>query len=335
MRIEDTDDLWYLSHLVDPGDTVKGTATRKVRIGDGENAKVTKKKVTLSIEAEKVEYLPENGIVRINGKILEGPEDFPKGSYQNISLGEGGEFSIKKVNWPKYQKEKLKESAEKSYTFLICVFDREEVLFALSQKFGFKILAKVKSDLPKKGDVDAKKSTFYQDIIKGVETYASRHHPENIIVASPAFYKEDLYKLIKDDTLKKKITLATCSSAKNVALDEIMKRPELKEILKQSRNRQESLLVAELLKEISKEGLAVYGKKEVKIAIDSGAISKLICTDKFIYTEKEAENYQELDEQLKSVDNLKGDVHIISSDHESGKKIDGLGGIAGITRYKL
>jgi len=36
---------------------------------------------------------------------------------------------------------------------------------------------------------------------------------------------------------------------------------------------------------------------------------------------------------MKLVDNMKGHIHIISIDHESGKKLHGLGGIAAILRY--
>jgi protein pelota len=38
---------------------------------------------------------------------------------------------------------------------------------------------------------------------------------------------------------------------------------------------------------------------------------------------------------MKTVDNTKGDILIISSEHEAGKKLDGLGGIAAILRFKL
>ena len=44
---------------------------------------------------------------------------------------------------------------------------------------------------------------------------------------------------------------------------------------------------------------------------------------------------EEIDYIMRSVDNAKGDVVIVSSEHEAGKKLDGLGGIAGILRYKM
>ena len=42
-----------------------------------------------------------------------------------------------------------------------------------------------------------------------------------------------------------------------------------------------------------------------------------------------------LDELMKKTEEMKGKIYLISSDHEGGKKLDGLGGIAAILRYKL
>jgi len=336
LKINDADDLWYLSHLVDPGDFVRSKTTRKIKIGDNENAKVVKKTVTLTIEAEKVEYVAENNILRINGKITLGPEEYPKGSYQNISLEEGSEFRLEKVHWMKFQKDKLKEASEKKYNYLICLFDREEALFALTKKSGYQILSKANSDLPKKGNPSpAQQSNFYQEIIKALDTYQARYKTENIILASPAFYREDLLKQVKDKDLKAKIVSVVCNSVSDPALDEVMRRPELKEVLKQSKNREEILLVEELLEEIGKNGLYSYGKKEVLGAVEAGAVSRLLLTDKFVQKERTDGDYSQIDEALKLVDNLKGEVHIISSENDAGKKVDGLGGIAGILRYKI
>jgi len=38
---------------------------------------------------------------------------------------------------------------------------------------------------------------------------------------------------------------------------------------------------------------------------------------------------------MKIVDQTKGEIHIISSEYEGGRKLDGLGGIGAILRYKL
>ena len=61
----------------------------------------------------------------------------------------------------------------------------------------------------------------------------------------------------------------------------------------------------------------------------------MLITDKFIQKKRTENKYQGIEEIMKHIDNSKGDIFIISSDHEAGKKMDGLGGIGAILRYKI
>ncbi len=335
LRINDPDDLWYLSHIIDEGDWITSITTRKVKIGDTENAKVAKKTFIVTIEAETIEISAAGHALRINGTIKEGPEDIPRDSYQSISLEIDSECTIKKEQWLTYQKQKIEEASKTKYSYLLCIFDREEALFALTKKFGYEVLAKTQGEVQKKAKMQEVKKDFYEEIIKTIEIYNDRYNPERIILASPAFYKEDLFKKVNQKELKAKIVLAISSDVSETSLDEVIKRPELKEVLKQSRAREEQLLVEEALLEISKNNLAIYGFEEIKKAILAGAVSALIVTDKLIKQYREQKKYQELDELMKKVDAVQGKIHIITSVHDSGKRVDGLGGVVALLRYKL
>ena len=70
-------------------------------------------------------------------------------------------------------------------------------------------------------------------------------------------------------------------------------------------------------------------------AAESGAIQDLLLTDALILKTRQENTFGKIEWIMKTVDNANGNVHIISAEHEGGKKIDGLGGIAGITRYKI
>ncbi len=142
-------------------------------------------------------------------------------------------------------------------------------------------------------------------------------------------------KELNNQDLKKKIIMATCSSVDKTAINEVLKRPETREALKQARSSKEAYLVQELLTEISKDNLAVYGLKETENATNAGAVKKLLVTDNLIQKLRDKDNYNKLDSIMKTVDSVKGEVHLISSENDAGKKLDGLGGIGGILRYKL
>jgi protein pelota len=333
--VNDQDDLWYLSHIIDPGDVLKGKTTRKVKIGDSENANVTKKTLTLTIEAVNIEFGSAGDTLRINGLVKEGPEDVPKDSHHTITLEEGSEFTLQKVNWLSYQKQKLEDAAEKKFTYLLCLFDREEAVFAITKKYGFEILAKIKGQVQKKHKQQQITKDFQLDILKGLETYTARINPQHVILASPAFYKDDVAKRITDPIVKKKLVLATCNTVDQSGLYEVMKRPELAVVLKDSRARQEQEIVDEVLKEIHKDGLAAYGMDQVLEAVNAGAVHTVLLTDTLVFTSREEGSYGVLDAIMKQIDTLQGTIHIISASHDSGKKLHGLGGIAAILRYKM
>lgn len=333
LRITDPEDLWYLSHLIDPGDLLTGKATRKIKIGSGENAKTTKKTFTVTIEAETVDFSDQ--AVRINGKIVEGPDDVPRGSYQGLALELDSEFILQKVSWALYQKQKLEEATERKFVFLLCLLDREEALLALTKKSGYEILLRLHGDVPKKIKGTQAKDNFQEEIIAALETYSGRHNPQKIILASPVFYKEDLLKKITSASLKEKIVLASCSDISEHALDEVLTSPALAQTLRSSRLREEKVIVDELLHEISKDNLATYGGKEVQRAVEAGMVRVLLCTDAFIHEKKLAGAYGPIDSLLRQVEALKGIIYILASEDDAGKTVDGLGGIAALLRYKI
>ncbi|MBD3249707.1 mRNA surveillance protein pelota [Candidatus Woesearchaeota archaeon] len=336
VKTETLDDLWYLSHIADPGDLIRGSTVRKIKMGgeDERKTRISKKKVFLEIELEKIEF--KDDILRLSGIIKDGPEDLPRGAHHTFNIDENSIITIKKERWLKYQLEKLKEAAAaKQPDILICILDREEALFALSRKKGYDVLNRLKGDVQKKDDNVVAKGGFYEETIKLIEEYVKRYRIENVIIASPAFWKEELMKHIEDTNLKNKITEASCSSVDEGAINEVLKRNEVREVLKKDRISKEVKIVEQLMQEIAKDEKAAYGIKEVEQAANSGAVKMLLISDGYISEMREKEKYSQVDNVMKLVDDMKGEVHIISSEHDSGKKLDGLGGIGAILRYKL
>jgi protein pelota len=336
LKSENIDDLWYLSHIIDRHDLIKTQTIRKIKLGKEEErtTKIIKKKVTLTIRTEKIEF--KDNILRISGIVTEGPEDIPKAAHHSFKIEENDIITITKEKWLRFQLDKLKEATEtKIPPILICILDREEVIFALSKPRGYKILSSIKGEVTKKEERATAKGGFYQEIIKSLKEYANRYKINNIIVASPAFWKEDLMKEIKDKELKEKIVLAACSSVDKGAINEVLKRPEMREVLKQVRSAKEIKLVEELLEEIAKQGKSAYGIDEVELAANAGAITQLLITDSYIAKMREQEKYNRVDNIMKITDKTKGNINIISSEHEGGKKLDGLGGIAAILRFRI
>ena len=339
--IETLDDLWQLSNIIDTDDTVEGRTFRKIKLGGAEDRsqKIVKKPVFLKIGVEKVEFHRYSDVLRVSGKVLEGKEDIPKGSYHTFNVEEGSTITLIKPEWFRYQRQKLDESAkEKKPDTLICVFDREEAYIALMKRYGFEIIAELKGEVAKKAEVQQPVKNFYEEIIKSLQEYVKRHSIRHVILASPAFWKEDLMKNLKDPALRKMIVSATCSSCDKGAINEVLKRPEVQTVLQQDRISSEILLVEELLSEISRQGAAAYGIDETETAVNAGASKALLITDSLIQKarqEDDASAFGRINTIMKMADRTESKIHIISSDHDGGRKLDGLGGIGAILRYKM
>jgi len=330
------DDLWYLSAIIEPKDIVQGKTLRKIKAPSAESKEAAKKPVFIKLEVEKAEFSKYTNILRVSGVIKEAPEDVPLGDHHTFNIDDNTTITIIKENWLKYQLDKLKEScSEKKSSLLICVHDREEAYFALFKKYGYEILSHIEGEVQKKREESIKKENFYANVIAKLKEYVERYSIKQIILASPAFWKEDLMKELKDNELKQKIILATCSSATKNGIEEVIKRPEVREALKHERTAQEINKVEELFTEIAKNNLAVYGLKETENASIMGAVKELLITDTFIQKSRSGDFYSQVENIMKTVDKTKGEIQIISSEHEGGKKLDGLSGIAAILRFKL
>ena len=322
VAVQNLDDLWHLSQIIEAHDVVSSKTTRKVKATEKETAKKT---MFLELSVENVEFKDKS--LRVSGKTLEEKEDVPRGSYHTISLEIGSAARITKETWPKYQLKRLEQAAKKQVKTLIVILDREEAIFALLKSKGYEVLAQIKGKVAKKG-FETATSNFYKELSEMLSDYVKRFATESIVIASPAFWKEELLKEL-DKQLTKKVVLASCSSVGVNALEEILKRPELKEVLKQQRAAEESKFVEQLMVEIAKDGLATYGKKEVATAVASGNVKTFLITDVFIY-----KNRKSAEQLMKNAEAVNGDIVIINSENEAGQKLDSLGGIAVLLRYK-
>jgi protein pelota len=330
--VENPDDLWFLNNIIDKGDQIKGKTLRKLKVT--EEASAERKKVFLAIQVEKVEFTATE--LRVSGKVTEAPEDIPRGSYHTFAIEVGSTITIIKTEWLGYQLDYLKEATTaKVPKIVLCVFDREEALFAKLTRDGYEMLTTIKGKVTKKAVQEKVKETFYESIVDQLEQYDKRFELDKIILASPAFWKEDLYKVLGNQKLKEKIIQATCSGVDETAIAEVLKRKETQEALRQERVSREMSIVEELFSKIAKQGPAAYGMKETAIAAEAGAVEHLLVTDKIIQKAREADKFAALDKIMKQVDRAKGKVWIVSTEHEGGKRLEGLGGIGAILRYKM
>ncbi len=329
VQVQSLDDLWYISHAIQKGDVVIGKTTRKVRMGSAEEA--VKRQYVLSMAVEDVEFKDKE--LRISGKTTEEKEDIPKGAHHTIDAEVGGILTIIKEKWPKYQLDRLEEATKEQLNALIVVFDRELCVLARLKPQGYELIAELRGKVKKKGYDTTTVTNFYREIIAAVRGYDERNKPDKIVLASPAFWKEELLNELKSDQksrlLMEKMVMAACSSVSENAIDEVLKRPEMETALANARVAKEMRLVDEVMTEIARDGKAAYGAKETETAIEAGAVEKLLVTDVKVYKSPAMEAL------MRKAEGNGGKVFIINSENPAGQKLDTLGGVAALLRYKI
>ncbi len=316
VRVDNLDDLWYLSTLLGEGDLVFGFVFRKDSASGDMNRskKSVRKKIRVGIRVKKIEFQEFSDRLRISGIIVSGPEDYI-GTHQTINVGVGDEISIVK-EWSRKDRELLEEAVKNSERPKIYFLGLEHGLatIALLKTYGIQEFA----TLRKRGDEDEE---FFGEVLSTLKDAWDGN--SSLVILGPGFYKEDFVNFAGGE-LKNYIMVQT-SHGDMRGIYEVLKSGVLDKLLKQHRIAQEEQLVEELLKEIKKEGLYAYGPSEVKNYLNMGAVKHLLVSDR---------DYKKYRDLMNLALQTGAEIHIISTSHEAGKILENLGGVAALLRFR-
>ena len=339
--VDNPDDLWYLNEIIEEDDKCRAKTIRKIKIGDENNPKIVKKPALLTISVEKTEFHESTGNLRVSGKIIDGPDDMPRGNYHSFTLEPGKDITIIKDYWPKHLLQKIDESQKVASQYLIVIFDREKAVFAELKKRNYKIISSINVEAQSKRIPEQRAENIYKEISKLISDYTKNKDYSGIIIGSANFWRDYIKKELPNE-LKKKVVYATVSSVDESAISELIKRPELKTLLEQERMVQELSLIDTIKEAISKDN-ACYGINDCKQKIAEGNIKLLIVSNNLIKKfrleskdnknkENNKNNFQELKNLMHTAENMQAELHIISAD-KAAKQLDSLSGIAGVCRW--
>ncbi|WP_459201625.1 mRNA surveillance protein pelota [Methanococcus sp. CF] len=330
---ENLDDLWHLSNIIQPFNAVYAVTERRTEDkGDKLRAdRGTKRKVFLGIKAEKINFHEDFNRLRISGQIIHAPDDIPLGSYHTIDIEPLLQVSIQK-NWKKWDIDRLKdaEDSSKKPKVVVVIMDDSEADIYLIREFGIKELASIKSGVSKKLDYkqnEQAKFSYYSDIINSISEYEGK-----ILFAGPGFGKNNIQNYIseKHKSLAPNVVVESANHTGKSGLSEILKSGIIDKIYGEARISKETQIIEKLLEEISKKGLAAYGIESVNNAMNYSAIETLLLTDEYL-----RRNRRNIEELINSVENINGNILIISTEHDAGKQLKALGGISALLRFPI
>ncbi|RAK75639.1 putative translation factor pelota [Aspergillus fijiensis CBS 313.89] len=223
---------------------------------------------------------------------------------------------------------------------------------------------KVEMSVPRKrhggGDHDKGLNKFFQvtldTLVRQMEfnTSATALSTNNetvrpVLLASPGFVAAGFQKYIQGvastsmPALKRllpSIVVVHSASGYLHSLAEVLQSPAVKTILADTKYARETKLMDDFLDQLRKEtNKATYGPREVESAVDQGAVGRgggvLIISNRLFRSQDVAERkrWVSLVDRVRDVEG--GEVRVLSSDHESGRRLDGLGGVAALLTFPI
>ncbi len=330
IKPETLDDLWHLERIIEKGDLIKGTTTRKIK-GKDENSPTIREKIFVQINVETIEFQEIGKTLKINGKIVSGKpvELIEIGAYQSLEIEQAKNFEIIKNEWKQFHIDRIKkaEKATHKEALLLVLLDDEASYFYLLKEFGFSEKNFIRSKKSGKMlDGENWKNDYFLQILKKLEEIGSK----KIVIAGPGFIKDELKDFLKKKNFEQKIFVIAANSTGITGLNEMLKGKQLSSVTEEMELLRESELVEKIFEEIGKNsGLASYGFEPVLQCVNSGAVETLLVLDNYFF-----EKTNNIEQLMKKTEQMNGKVHIVNSKNDAGKKIESIGKIAALLRFQ-
>ena len=337
------DDFWVLYNIIMQGDTVYAKTTREVRFGEryARPEKGKRISVFLGLSVMRVSWDRNLNRLRVHGIVCDAPDDIgAKGSRHTLNVTLNRQLTIVKDRWIKHQLDRLDKSTKTGVSPIIAVsIDDERYCVAVVRQFNIDTKAEETARIPGKRDVEARTKAFRQffksalDAITEASTIA---YP--IVILGVGFTKNTFVKYLKDrapDISSRIIDVKSVNSSGSAGISEALRSGVLSKALRDLRILEETKAVEEVLLRLGREtGNVTYGISEVKEAVTLGAAETLLVTDLRL-REASDEERTNMEELLRTVEERGGKIIVVSTEHEAGTKLNSLGGLAALLRYRI
>ena len=339
------DDIYSLSLLIRPGDVVVAKTTRRIRRSTQDVDRPDegrRETFSLGVKVEQVEITGFSDSLRVHGIIVEGPEDkIDLYSHHSLSIKMNEPLTIKKEQWSREDLLQIEEAVESSQQapLIVVGMESDEAVVALVSAHSTRVIGEFrptvsrKASSPKEHEQETKQ--FWLELAEYLNQLQKKHKPDAIIVAGPGFWKNNFVQFAvgKFPDLKGILLAVAASTGGRVGISEVLSRGVPAKFAEKRRAIIESELINEVMKRLGKgEHTVTYGYDSVSKAVTYGAVEHLLVLDKML---ADLNLRPKLEALLREARALGSKTTIISSFHETGKLVEGLGGIIALLRYPL
>jgi len=337
---DSADDLWHLYNIIYGGDEVYAYSSRAIKSDTEASRPKSGERVSafMGVTVEFVAWDKFLGKLRVHGLICHAPDIIPTGAHHTISVALNQPMTIVKKDWPKHVLDRLQRAGENEKSILIVSIDDEGYAIAETKQYGVEIKVNERIKLPGKHEAEKRNGAtneFFKRVLNSLAQLWMPTH-NHIVLLGVGFMKNDFVTYISANARDISKSLADVKNVNNGGLSgvyEALRSGVLLKAAHQMRILEEAEIIEEVMKRLGKgEATVAYGIANVEGAITMGAVEKLVLADTLL-RESEKDQRLNLEKIMREVEQCKGTVFVVSTEHEAGSKLIALGGIVALLRF--
>jgi protein pelota len=365
---EEPEDMWHAYNLIQEHDQIRAKAVRRVsKTSDAGSTSSQRIALDLTITVTSTDFDVGSEQLHVSGRVAKENEHVKLGQHHTLDLELNRKFTIEKADgWDSVALEQLKEAcdASKRAELWAVVMGEGVAHICMITEHQTILRQKIEVSVPRKrrGGVDGHSkgmdrffSTTLSTLLRQIDLPNTSNTAQGgktlpLLLASPGFVATAFLQYIKAEATRTTnkplmaliptIIIAHSSSAHTHSLNEVLSSPAITNKLSDTKFARETALMDKFstLMRLD-DGRAWYGPREVERAVAKGAVGRgggVLLINNALFR---AQNVEERRRWVKLVDQVRdvegGEVRVLSSLHESGKRLEGLGNVAAILTYPL
>ncbi|MDE0707478.1 MAG: hypothetical protein OSB33_00865 [Candidatus Poseidoniales archaeon] len=335
LRVQHEDDLWALAQIVRSGCQVGMMGFRRDQsTGTQESGRAKaaeRKAMWIVLNAESTEFQPFTDNLRIHGII--DVADIDKGSHHTHAVSPRDELEI---TWrggiSESDRSLLAEAVQDSGRgrVAIAVVESDEILLFEIAQHGMRQVGDtftLRGGGKREGKATEIRIAFLAKVADQASKAISADMP--IVICGPGMAREQFETLLKGTGVGHRTLNIGTSIGGRAAANEVMREGSADAVLGEFAMAKQVRLIEEGLVRISTNRAIAYGRKELKEAVDQGAVESLVIEAGMLRSD---DFWTDAASQVRAKG---GQVVQASADHDAGEQLMGLGGAIGLLRWTI
>jgi protein pelota len=355
---EEPEDMWHAYNLIAVDDLLRASTIRRVTTESATGSTASSRvHITLLIRVTSIDFDPQAGQLHVSGRVAEENKWVKVGAFHTLDLELQRNFTLEKSEgWDSIALDVVKEAirVDKEGTVPAVVMQEGLANICLITEYQTILKQRVETGIPRKrsgrsADHDKGIARFYEVVLDTLKRHVDITLPRPLLLASPGFTAAGFQKYIIEEATRKgekaimanksNFVVVHSSSGHLHSLNEVLKSAEVLTKLKDTKYAKETRLMDDFMTLLRKDdGRAWYGPSEVEKAVEKGAVGRgggVLLISNALFRSQEIGVRKRWVSLVDKVKEEGGDARVLSSDHESGKRLEGLGGIAAILTFPL